>query len=178
GARRGWVAGDATYGQLAVFKEVVRLVNEAYVEPVNMERALSTADMGLTEALDGDSAYLDDADFRAYQEPAVNVADAETGATLTRRFAFLMIVACRPGSPCEQAGLRAGDIIKTIDGKHTRGIAALVGPRLWGGRVLAGGRASISKLPVFRGRTEPIEFSVVRERLTPQAVSGRRLEGG
>ena len=51
GALPARVAGDTTYGQLAVFNEVVRLVNEAYVEPVNMDRALSTADMGLTEAV-------------------------------------------------------------------------------------------------------------------------------
>jgi len=173
GALPGHVAGDTTYGQLAVFNEVVRMVNEAYVEPVNMERALATADMGLTEALDGDSAYLDESDFRAYQEPAVNLADAETGATLTRRFAFLMVVACRSGSPCEQAGLRAGDIIKTIDGKHTRAIPAIVGERL-----LRGAPGSLVKLAVFRGRTEPIDFSVVRERLTTQPVRGRRLESG
>jgi carboxyl-terminal processing protease len=173
GALPARVAGDTTYGQLAVFNEVVRLVNEAYVEPVNMDRALSTADMGLTEALDGDSAYLDDAEFKAYQEPPVNVADADTGITLTRRFAFLMVVACRPGSPAEKAGLRAGDIIKTIDGKHTRAVPAPVGERL-----LRGAPGSVVKLAVFRGRTEPIEISVVRERLVPQAARGRKLEQG
>ena len=173
GSLPGRVAGDTTYGQLAVFNEVVRLVNEAYVEPVNMDRALASADLGLTEALDGDSAYLDEAEFRAFQEPAQSSADAEIGVTLTRRFAFLLVVATRPGSPAERAGLRAGDVIKTIDGRHTRAISGPVGERL-----LRGAPGSIVKLAVFRGRTEPIELSVVRERLSPQPVRGRRLEQG
>lgn len=173
GSLPGRVAGDTTYGQLAVFNEVVRLVNEAYVEPVNMDRALASADLGLTEALDGDSAYLDEAEFRAYQEPAQASADAEIGVTLTRRFAFLMVVSTRPGSPAERAGLRAGDVIKTIDGRHTRAIPAPVGERL-----LRGAPGSLVKLAVFRGRTEPVEFSVARERPSPQPVRSRRLEQG
>jgi carboxyl-terminal processing protease len=173
GALPGHVAGDTTYGQLSVFNEVIRLVDQAYVEPVNMDRALATADMGLTEALDGDSSYLDEAAFKTYQEPLANSADAETGATLTRRFAFLMVVACRVHSPCEKAGLRTGDIIKTIDGKHTRSIPAPVGERM-----LRGAPGSVVKLAVFRGRTDPVDISVVRERLVPQPVQGRKLEQG
>ena len=63
------------------------------------------------------------------------------------------------------------DVIKTIDGRHTRAIPALVGERL-----LRGAPGSLVKLAVFRGRTEPIEISVTRERLAPQPVRGRRLE--
>ena len=174
GSLPGRVAGDTTYGQLAVFNEVVRLVNEAYVEPVNMDRALASADLGLTEALDGDSSYLDETEWKAFQDPASQgPAEAEIGVTLTRRFAFLLVVATRPGSPAERAGLRAGDVIKTIDGRHTRAIPAVVGERL-----MRGAPGSAVKLAVFRGRTEPVEISVTRERLAPQPVRGRRLEQG
>ena len=69
GSLLGRVLGDTTYGQLAVFNEVVRLVLDAYVEPVNVDRAMAGARIGLTEALDGDSAYLDAEEFKAYQQP-------------------------------------------------------------------------------------------------------------
>jgi hypothetical protein len=39
GSLLGRVLGDTSYGQLAIFNEVVRLVLEAYVEPVNLDRA-------------------------------------------------------------------------------------------------------------------------------------------
>ena len=59
GSLLGKALGDTSYGQLAIFNEVVRLVLDAYVEPVNLDRAMSGARLGLTDALDGDSSYLD-----------------------------------------------------------------------------------------------------------------------
>src|SRR5687767_5127673 len=69
GSLLGRVLGDTTYGQLALFNEVLRLVLDAYVEPVNVDRAMQGARVGLTDALDGDSAYLDADEFKAYSQP-------------------------------------------------------------------------------------------------------------
>ena len=104
GSLLGRVFGDTTYGQLAVFNEVVRLVLDAYVEPVNIDRAMMGARMGLTDALDGDSAYLDADELRAYQQPP-REGEAEIGVVLTRRFSFLMVAATRAGSPAAKAGV-------------------------------------------------------------------------
>ena len=128
GSLLGRVLGDTSYGQLAVFNEVVRLVLEGYVEPVNLDRAMAGARLGLTDALDGDSAYLDADEWKLLQQPTKD--DADIGAVLTRRFGFLMVVAPRTGSPAEKAGLKTGDILKTIDGRHTRPLAAASGQRL------------------------------------------------
>src|SRR5262249_48308928 len=107
GSLLGRVFGDTSYGQLAVFNEVVRLVLEAYVEPVNLDRAMAGARLGLTEALDGDSAYLDTEELRQYQQP-VKDTDADVGGALTRRVGFLMVVAARPGSAGGKGGLKNG----------------------------------------------------------------------
>lgn len=173
GSLVGLVRSDSSYSQLSVFNEVVHIIGEAYVEPVNMDRALNTANQGLTEALDGDSAYLDAEEFRAYQQTAGREGEAETGLTLTRRFAFLMVVSVRANSPAERAGLRTGDIVKTIDGRHSRSIPVAVGERL-----LRGAPGSVVKLAVIRSRTEPVEFSLARERLAPTPASARLLEPG
>jgi len=164
------VMGDTSYGQLAIFNEVLRLVLDAYVEPVNVDRAMGGARLGMADALDGDSAYLSPDEFRMYQEPP---ADADVGVVLTRRFAFLMVVATRPGSPAEKAGLRTGDLIKTIDGRHTRPVSAVVGDRL-----LRGAPGSTVKLEIMRLRAgaDPFEVSLVRERLAPVAPTGRMLD--
>ena len=129
GSLLGRVFGDTTYGQLAVFNEVVRLVLDAYVEPVNIDRAMMGARMGLTDALDGDSAYLDADELRAYQQPP-REGEAEIGVVLTRRFSFLMVAATRAGSPAAKAGVKPGDIIKTIDARHSRSLSPPTGQRL------------------------------------------------
>ena len=172
GSLLGRVLGDTSYGQLAVFNEVVRLVVEAYVEPVNIDRAMAGARLGLGDALDGDSSYLDAEEFRLYQQP-VKDTDAEIGVVLTRRFSFLMVVSSRPGSPADKAGLRAGDILKAIDGRHSRPLAASTGLRL-----LRGAPGSLVKLAVLRAGVEPFDVSVVRERLSASAPRGKMLENG
>lgn len=166
------VWGDTSYTQLAIFNEVMRIVLEAYVEPVNVDRAMGGARLGLTEALDGDSAYLDAEEFRAYQQAGKD-SDAEVGLTVSRRLGFLMVVSARAGSPAEKAGLRPGDVLKTIDAKHTRPLAAQVGQRL-----LRGAPGSVVKLTVLRaGESDPLEIPLVREKLAPAPPKGRILEG-
>jgi carboxyl-terminal processing protease len=163
--------GDTGYGQLAIFNEVVRLVLDAYVEPVNVDRAMAGARLGMTDALDGDSAYLDAEQFAEYQKSAPE-QDADVGLTLTRRFAFLMVVATRPESPAERAGLRTGDLIKSIDGRHTRPVPAVIGQRR-----LRGAPGSTVTLGILRAGADPFEVSVVRERILPAAPEGRMLDG-
>jgi carboxyl-terminal processing protease len=166
------VHGDTGYGQLAIFTEVVRLVIDSYVEPVNIDRAMAGARLGMSDALDGDSSYLDPEEFRLYQQPP-GEADAEAGLVLTRRFSFVMVVAARPGSPAEKAGLRPGDILKTIDERHTRPMPAVVADRL-----LRGAPGSSVKLGVLRAGADPFDVTVVRERVLSTAPQGRMLEGG
>lgn len=172
GSVLGRVMGDTTYGQLALFNEVLRLVMDAYVEPVNVDRAMQGARVGLTDALDGDSAYLDADEFKAYSQP-VRENEAEIGIIVSRRLAFLMVVTVRAGSPAARAGLRPGDLLKTIDGRHTRPVSAVIAHRL-----LRGAPGSAVKLSVLRAGADPLDFSVVRERLTPLAPESRMLAGG
>ncbi len=168
----GRVLGDTTYGQLSVFNEVVRLVLDAYVDPVNLDRVMNGARAGLTDALDAESAYLEPDDFKAYQEPARD-ADADLGIVLTRRFGYLAVVAPRAGSPAEKAGVKTGDYLKTIDGRHTRGLSLPVGERL-----LRGAPGSLVRLQILRPATDPFELQVVRERIEPQHPRGRLLPEG
>jgi carboxyl-terminal processing protease len=171
GSVLGRVRGDSTYGQLAVFNEVVRIVLDAYVDPVNLDRSMAGARLGLTEALDGDSAYLEQDEFRAYQQPPRE--DGDVGLLLSRRFSFLMVVSARAGSPADKAGIKAGDIIKTIDGRHSRPLPAPVGQRL-----LRGTPGSVVKLTLLRAGADPIDVSLTRERLVPAQPLSRVLEDG
>ncbi len=172
GAIVGKAIGDTSYGQLAIFNEVTRLVLDHYVEPVNLDRAMAGARAGMADALDGDSAYLDPEQLKLVQQPPAET-DADAGLVLTRRFAFLMVVSARAGSPAAKAGLRPGDLVKAIDERLTRSLPAVVAERM-----LRGAPGSSAKLSVLRAGAEPFDVTVVRERFRPSPVEGRMLEGG
>lgn len=172
GSLLGRVLGDSTYAQLSIFNEVVRYVLESYVDPINLDRTMAGARLGMTEALDGDSAYLDADEFREVQQ-APRDADAEVGLLLTRRFGLLMVVSTRAGSPAEKAGVRPGDLVKTVDGRHTHGLTAPVAHRM-----LRGAPGSVVKLTLIRRGADQMDVSLARERLVPQHARGRMLETG
>jgi carboxyl-terminal processing protease len=169
GALLGHVFGDTTYGQLTIFNEVVRMVIDSYVDPVNIDRAMAGANQGLVEALDGDSALLTNDEFRLYQEKR-RTTGAEIGVVIARRSGFLLITSVLPGSPAEKAGLKSGDVIKTIDDRHSRTISVATGEHL-----LRGEPGSQVALKILRERGENLTFGVVRERLAPARPQSRIL---
>lgn len=172
GSVLGRVMGDTTYGQLTVFNEVIRMVLDSYVEPVNLDRTMAGAYRGLAEALDGDSAYLDAEQFKAYQEPSHRPL-ADVGLVLTRRYSFIMVVGTRPDSPARKAGIRTGDLLKTIEGQHTRPIPAEVGERM-----LQGAPGSSVHLQIMRPGTDLLDLDLVRERLTGTPPKGEMIGDG
>src|SRR5687767_6849747 len=84
-----------------------------------------------------------------------------------------MVASTRAGSPAQKADIRPSDLIKTIDGRHSRPLSAVAGQRL-----LRGAPGSVVKLAILRVGADPVTVDVVRERLTPIAAAGRMLDGG
>jgi carboxyl-terminal processing protease len=165
----GRVLGDTTYGQLALFNEVVRIVLDNYVESVDIDHAMTGAKLGLTEALDGDSAYLDAQELAAYQQAGKE--QGEVGLVLARRFSFLIVTAVRTGSPAEKAGLRPGDVIKYMDGKHSRTLTYPVAEHM-----LRGTPGSVLKIQLLRAQNDVTDLELVRERLPHLPPQNRMLE--
>ncbi len=163
--------GDTGYTQLSIFHEVVSMIRDSYVDPVNMDRTLNAAESGLLEALDGDSGVLDPDEFKLLQSG--KRAPADTGIVLGRRFGYLTVVATRPGSPSRKAGIKAGDFIKSIDGKHTHGLGVVVGERL-----LEGEAGTTVTVAIFKSGTEAALDLLVRERPAPSLLVTHLLEGG
>lgn len=162
------VSGQGGYSQLSIFHEVFSMVRDSYVDPVNIDRTMSAAERGLLEGLDGDSAYLDDLDFKAYT--AGKRGPANPGIVLGRRFGFLTVIASIPGSAARKAGVKSGDFIKAIDGKHTHNLSVFAGERL-----LDGDPGSIVKVSIFKTGGDTNDVELVRERAGAVAASTARM---
>jgi carboxyl-terminal processing protease len=163
---------DDSYVHLKVFDDVVSLVMNNYVEPVEPDRAMHGAMRGLAEALDADSAWLTTEQVngltRHTAEPKAGV-----GLELTRQY-YLRVIGARDGSPAARAGIRTGDFIRIIDDKPTREMSVWTGTRL-----LRGAPGSRVTLTLIRGNAaEPHVVELTREVETGPTVSGRLVKPG
>ena len=141
---------------LAVFRDVLTLVMQNYVEPVDIDRVFEGAMRGLAEGMDASSAYLNPDEVRAI-ESTTPMAPADVGLVVTRQF-YLRVVGVRDGSPAAKAGIQTGDYIRMIDQKPTRDMSAVTGTRL-----LRGAAGSKVSLTVIRGNpADPHPIDLVR----------------
>ena len=96
------MARDETYQHLRIFQEVVSLVVENYVEPVDVRQAMRGAMRGLAEGLDPESAYLTPELVKSF-EANTPAGPADLGLDLSRQY-YLRIVSVRPGRPRQRRG--------------------------------------------------------------------------
>ena len=158
----GWISTRAQQpandpnAQLRIFESVLQHIQNDYVDEPNMEKVRAGALRGLAYGLDPYSTYLTPEQVKEF-----NAANKDNqvgiGAELSQVASYLYVIAPMKGSPADQAGLRAGDIIEYIDNKATRDISLYDAKQLLNG--LAGTEV---KLRVLRANTTPLTINVKR----------------
>jgi carboxyl-terminal processing protease len=160
-------AREGTYQYLKIFDDVVDLITNNYVEPVDVAKVMNGAMNGLADSLDPDSAYLSPAQVKQVESGAP-LPTGDVGIDLTRQY-YLRIIAARDGSPSARAGLRTGDYLRAINDKPTREMSVFEGMR-----TLRGAPGSKVKLTIIRGSaSDPHVVEVTREAPPVVDVTGR-----
>src|SRR5258705_12901470 len=173
----GWISTRAQQpandpnAQLRIFESVLQHIQNDYVDEPNMDKVRAGALRGLAYGLDPYSTYLTPEQVREYNQ---NSKDNQVGigAELSQVASYLYVIAPMKGSPADQAGVRAGDIIEYIDGKATRDISRYDAKQL-----LNGTAGSEVKLRVLRANTNPLTVSVKRGAFRSPAAEAR-VEAG
>jgi carboxyl-terminal processing protease len=165
-------AREGTYQYLKIFDDVVDLITNNYVEPVDVAKVMNGAMNGLADSLDPDSAYLSPAQVKQV-ESGTPLPSGDVGIDLTRQY-YLRIIAARDGSPSARAGLRTGDYLRAINDKPTREMSVFEGMR-----TLRGAPGSKVKLTIIRGSaSDPHVVEVTREAPPAVDVTGRLAAPG
>src|SRR5436305_2791468 len=157
--------------QLRIFESVLQHIQNDYVDEPNMEKVRAGALRGLAYGLDPYSTYLTPEQVKDYR--AGNKSNqVGIGAELSQAASFLYVVAPVKGSPADQSGVRAGDIIEYIDGKATRDIS------LYDARQLLNGAAGTEvKLRILRTGTRPLTLTVKRGAFRAPAAEAKMETG-
>jgi carboxyl-terminal processing protease len=173
----GWLATRAQQpandpnAQFRIFDSVLQHIQNDYVDEPNMEKVRAGALRGLAYGLDPYSTYLTADQVRTFKSTAKN-NQVGIGAELSQVASYLYVIAPVKGSPADQAGVRAGDVIEYIDGKATRDIS------LYDARQLLNGAAGTEvKLRILRASVRPMTLTVRRGAFRAPAAEAR-MEAG
>src|SRR5262245_8442116 len=173
----GWISTSAQQpandpnAQLRIFESVLQHIQQDYVDEPNMEKVRAGALRGLAYGLDPYSTYLTPDQVKEFNTGG---KDSQTGigAELSQVASYLYVIAPMKGSPADQAGIKAGDIIEYIDNKATRDISLYDAKQL-----LNGPAGSEVKLRVLRANSSPLTVTVKRG-TSRAAASESRMEAG
>ena len=173
----GWISTNAQQptndpnAQLRIFESVLQHIQNDYVDEPNMEKVRAGALRGLAYGLDPYSTYLTPDQVKEYNAGNRN-NQTGIGAELSQVASYLYVIAPMKGSPADQAGLRAGDIVEYIDNKATRDISLYDAKQL-----LNGAAGSEVKLRVLRANSTPLTINVKRGS-SRAAAAEIRMEAG
>jgi carboxyl-terminal processing protease len=155
-----WItAGSASniYKDLELLGQSLTIVNDAYVDRVELSVLVENALRGMVESLDQHSTYLD-VDERRFIEEEAQGTFGGIGIVVGLRRGRLTVVSPIEGSPAERAGLRPLDVINEINHHTTLGIGlrrAIL--------FLRGAPGDTVSLAVQRpGVERPLEFNIRR----------------
>jgi carboxyl-terminal processing protease len=166
-------AKEGAYTQLSVFNEVLAKIRSSYVEDPNLTEVMHGALRGLLESLDSYSTYLTPDEYARYRKHKTN-GNADIGLELSKEkiLGYVYVVHPIEGGPAEKAGVKAGDVIESIEEFSTRDISLIQAGYLFTGNV-----GSPVKLKILRrGKTEPLELSVSRDVVRIPPVKTNVLE--
>src|ERR1700751_1019310 len=161
---------DGVYEELNFFDEAFERIRQDSVDSVSDTKLIDAAISGMLTGLDPRSSFLDEAAFKALQNPA-NDNEASIGLVMTIENGQLKVISPQDGSPAAQAGVNPGDVIFSIDKEPTYDLTLgeaeqkMRGP---GDRGVA--------LTLRRGNGAPIDLKMKREPFKLRTVTGR-VEG-
>ena len=157
--------------QQKIFESVLQHIQTDYVDEPNMEKVRAGALRGLAYGLDPYSTYLTSEQVKQYGADTKS-NEVGIGAELSQASSFLYVVAPVKGSPADQAGVRAGDVIEYIDGKATRDIS------LYDARQLLNGATGTEvKLRILRAGARPLTLGVKRGTFRAPAAEAHMEQG-
>jgi carboxyl-terminal processing protease len=163
---------EKTYRSLSVYSEVLQRIQEDYVDEPNLTVVTAGALHGLLESLDPFSGYMSPREYTDYKDKQKAGTKGEVGATMAKRFGYVMVVSVLPGSPAEKAGMRGGDVLESIAGFTTREMSAGQAKIM-----LDGAPGSPVKVSVVRrGRQEPLMLDLTRAVLPAQHLMVQKMD--
>ena len=161
---------NETFRMLELFGDVVGIVEQAYVVPVDNKKLIEAALAGMMTALDPHSNYLPPSNYDELRERTEGQYSG-VGLTITSEGGLVKVISPMDESPAAKAGVQAGDVISSIEGQNASGLTvSQVSEKL------RGSVGTSVRVTFLRDGEDPLEVVLTREIIKVQSVTGR-VEG-
>ena len=165
-------ADDSTevYKELDKYVRILRLVEENYVESVDVKDLIEHSLQGILSGLDPHSIYLEKSIFDEFKSDTTGKFGG-IGLETTIRDDVLTVIAPIDATPASRAGIESGDVILRINGESTKSFNLLDAIQKMRGPI--GEKITLS---VYRPKTrKTFELELVREIINVMSVVDESL---
>lgn len=144
--------------QIDVFASVYREVNQYYVDDVKPGELMKTALDGMLKSLDPYTNYYPESEIEDYRLTHVSAEYGGIGATSLRRNDSIFIYDVYEGFPAQKAGLMAGDVLLSVNGRIVKGLGPEEVDELVKGQAGTDIKMSVSRF----GQPQPLDITITR----------------
>ena len=156
---------DEVYKNIEVFIEVLRQVEENYVEPQDPQELIHGAIKGMVRSLDPHSSFMTKDEYSELMMETKG-SFSGIGIEITLKDNILTVVSPIEGTPADKAGMKSGDMIIKIEDESTKDMTMMDAVKR-----IRGPKGSKVNLTVAReGETKPLEFSITRDVIPLKSV--------
>jgi len=163
--------GVETYKGLKLFSDVIGLVENNYVDPVDSKELIEKAIQGMVHSLDPHSSLLSPDDFKELQIDTQGEFMG-IGVSITMKDGFVTVISPIEGTPAYKAGIKAGDKIIKVNGKATEDLRQAV-------KMIRGPKGTEVVVTIAREEVKkPIDFKIIRDIIPVESVKAIVIKPG
>jgi carboxyl-terminal processing protease len=159
--------------ELRKLTDVFGLIKTDYVETVEDKKLLDDAISGMVASLDPHSAYLDKNAFKELHE-SIEGKFVGLGIEVGMEDGYIRIISPIEDSPAYRAGLKAGDLITSLNSEPVRGLTLEEAVKKMRGEV----DTKITLTIARKGEDKPLIVPIIRKEIQTQSVKSKVIEPG
>jgi len=159
------------YKKIDLFGEVLKKINEEYVDEVDQSKSMDAAINGLLQSLDPYSAYMTPESFEGMQTETSGKFGG-LGIEVGMESGVVKVISPIDNTPASKAGLKAGDYIVKIDGVQVQGKSLMDAVDLMRGLVGSSIKITVRR----RGVKKALIFNITREIIQVQSVKSELID--
>lgn len=161
---------DIYYQDFEEFINVIKEIQNKYVEEIELKALLKNAYRGMLAGLDPYSQFIDSKNLEELKIETEGEFDG-LGIEVVIKDGYLTVLTPIIDSPAFRAGVYIGDKIIKIDGKSTKNITIGEAIDMLRGKTYT----KVTLTVVHEGESEPVEITVEREKIHIKSTRGTRI---